>query len=76
MNYNSEVPSLTVTKIPHLNTVVIKQRGKHFFISTRDSIVIDVPGLSFLIKFLVINNIISYRILEGILDEYHSSRET
>jgi len=67
---------LTVTRLPHLNTVVIKQIGKRFFISTKDSIVIDIPGLSFIIKFLVMNDIISYRILEGILDEYHSTRQT
>lgn len=66
---------LTVTRIPFLNTLVIKQKGRKFFISTQDSVVIDVPGLSFLLKFLVMNNLFSYRILEGILDEYRSSRE-
>ena len=70
MNGYDGVSKLTVTKIPHLNTLVIKQRGKKFFISTQDSIVIDVVGLSFIIKFLVMNNIISHKILEGILDEY------
>jgi len=73
---DSRVTKLTVTKIPHLNTIVIKQRNGQLFVSTRDSVVIDIPGLAFIIKFLVMNNIISYRILEGILDEYHSSRET
>lgn len=72
---DNRVAKLTVTKIPHLNTIVIKQKGKRFFISTQDSVVIDVVGLSFIIKFLVMNNIISYRILEGILDEYRDSRE-
>jgi hypothetical protein len=76
MGNNNEPSSLIITKIPNLNTIVIKKRGKDFFISTKDSIVIDVPGLSFILKFLVINNIISYRILEGILDEYYSSRDT
>jgi len=61
---------LTVTKLPHLNTLVIKQTGRRFFISTSNSIVIDIVGLSFLIKFLIVNKIISHRILEGILDEY------
>ena len=75
-NNNEEYSMLTVTKIPNLNTLVIKQKGRQFFISTRDSVVIDVPGLSFIIKFLVMNDIVSYRILEGILDEYHSSRGT
>jgi len=72
----AEPSSLIITRIPHLNTIVIRKRGKPFFISTKDSVVIDVVGLSFIIKFLVMNNIISHRILEGILDEYNSSRET
>lgn len=72
---NDRVSRLSVTKIPHLNTIVIRQRGKNFFISAQDSIVIDIPGLAFIIKFLVMNDIISYRILEGIIDEYRSSRE-
>lgn len=67
---------LTVTRIPKLNTIVIKQTGKQFFVGTRDSIVIDIPGLSFILKFLVINNIMSHKVLEGIIDEYYSSRQT
>jgi hypothetical protein len=65
---------LNVTRIPYLNTLVIKQVGGRFFISTQDSIVIDVPGLSFLIKFLVMSDLLSYRVLEGILDEYKRSK--
>lgn len=75
MPSDNGISKLTVTKIPHLNTLVIKQVGKKFFISTVDSIVIDVPGLAFLIKFLVMNKIISHKVLEGILDEYRSSIE-
>lgn len=67
--------SLTVTKIPNLNTLVIKQVGMRFFISTRNSVIIDVPGLAFLIKFLVMNNFFSYRILEGIIEEYKNAKE-
>lgn len=70
MENDNGVSRLTVTKLPHINTIVIKQKGRRFFISTQDSVVIDVAGLSFLIKFLVVNNIISHRILEGILEEY------
>jgi len=68
--------TLTVTKLPRLNTLVIRKSGNDFFISTQNSIVIDIPGLAFLIKFLVMNDIISYRILEGIIDEYRSSRDS
>jgi hypothetical protein len=73
---NNSLPSLTVTKIPHLNTIVLRQQNGHFFVATKDSFVIDVYGLSFIIKFLIMNNIISHRILEGILDEYYSSRDS
>lgn len=76
MEDNDGVTRLTVTKIPHLNTLVIKQKGIPFFISTKDSVVIDIVGLSFIIKFLVINNIISHKILEGILDEFYSATQT
>lgn len=64
---------LKVTRIPFLNTIVIKQTGGKFFVSTTDSIVIDIPGLAFILKFLVMNGIVSHRVLEGILDEYRSS---
>lgn len=63
---------LRITKIPHMNTIVIKQEeGGRFFISTRDSIVIDIFGLSSILKFLVFNEIISPKVLEGILEEYY-----
>lgn len=69
------VARLKVTRIPYLNTIVIKQVGGRFFVSTQDSVVIDVPGLSFLIKFLVMSDILSYRVLEGIVDEYKRSKD-
>lgn len=75
MSDDNGVSKLTVTKIPNMNTLVIKQIGSKFFVSTTNSIVIDIPGLAFLIKFLVMNKIISHKILEGILDEYRSSIE-
>ena len=64
---------LTVTKIPKLNTLVIKQlEGHDFFRSSADVIVIPVSSLSFILKFLVDNNFVSHRVLEGILEEYNS----
>lgn len=66
-------PKLRVTRIPHMNTIVIKQtEGGRFFMTAKDSIVIDVPGLASLLKFLLFSNMISHRVLEGILEEYHS----
>lgn len=69
-------PIVRVTKLPNLNTLVIKQSEGRFFISAKDSIVIDVPGFSMLLKFLVFNGFISYRILEGILDEFKREKGT
>lgn len=67
-------PRVRVTRLPKLNTLVIKQSGGKFFISAQDSIVIDIPGLVMLIKYLVFSGFISYRALEGILDEYYREK--
>ena len=67
-------PRVRVTRLPKLNTLVIKQYGGRFFISAQDSIVIDISGLSMLLKFLVFGNFLSYRVLEGILDEYYREK--
>lgn len=45
---------VTITQIPLLNSVVIKQKEGHFFISTSDSFIIDRVGLLMLIKELVV----------------------
>jgi hypothetical protein len=61
---------LTVTRIPNMNTIVIRQlEGKDFFITSKDSIVIGIDSLAFILKFLVMNNLMSYKVLEGILEE-------
>jgi len=64
---------LKVTKIDNLNVIVLKQYGsKDFFLTAEDSIIIPVNSLSFILKFLVNNNYLSHRVLEGILEEYNS----
>ena len=63
---------LTVTRIPKLNTLVIKQlEGKDFFVASSSVIVMSIQNFSYLLKFLVNNGIISHKILEVILEEYH-----
>jgi hypothetical protein len=57
-----------------MNIIVIKQLEGNFFVSTKDSIVIDIFGLSSLLKFLLFSGMISKRVLEGILEEFHSMR--
>jgi hypothetical protein len=64
---------LTVTPIPNLNLLVIKQfEGRDFFISAPNSIIISVTSLAFLIKFLVQNGFISEQVLVGILEEQNT----
>ncbi len=65
---------LRVFKIPNMNIIVIKQSGGTFFVSTKDSIVIDVFGLASILKFLIFSGIISPKVLEGILEEYNSTK--
>lgn len=61
---------INITKIPHLNALVIKQEeDSRFFISTKDSIIISVPNLAALIKYLVKNGFMDKKILIGILSE-------
>jgi hypothetical protein len=66
---------LRVTKIPNMNIIVIKQsEGNHFFVSTKDSIVIDIFGLSSILKFLLFSGMMSSKVIEGILEEYNSTK--
>lgn len=62
---------LTITRIPRISTIVIKQEGGKFFLASPNSIIIDIVGLSYILKFLVMNNIMNIKVLEGIIDEYH-----
>lgn len=63
---------LKIHKIPHLNVIVIKQTGGNFFVSAPNSIVIDLFGLSSILKYLLVSEIVSPKLLEGVLEEYHS----
>jgi hypothetical protein len=66
---------LKVSRIPNLNTLVIRQdRERSFFVASPTSLVIGISTLAFLLKFLIDNEYISYKILEGVLEEYHSNK--
>ena len=64
---------LFISKIPNLNVLVIKQdmseSGQHYFISTKDSLIISIPSLASLVKFLIVNGFMSKKVLQGILSE-------
>jgi hypothetical protein len=68
------VAKLKVFKIPNMNILVIKQTGGRFFVSTKDSIVIDIFGLASILKFLLLSKMLSPKTLEGLLEEYYSSK--
>jgi len=66
---------LKVSKIPKLNTIVVKQdKERAFFIASPTSLVISVDTLAFLLKFLIDNGYVSHKVLEGVLEEYNTDK--
>ena len=66
----NDIDKIIVHKILNLNVIVIKLLpGSRYFISTHDSLIISIPNLAGLIKYLVKNNLVSIKVLEGILSE-------
>lgn len=64
---------LEISKLRGVNVIVIKRtQGNEFFITTPDSIIMGVSEYATLLNHLVKADMISYKILEGILEEYHS----
>lgn len=63
---------LKIFKIPNMNLLVIKQSGGNYFVATNDSIVIDIFGLSSILKYLLVSELLSPKVLEGVLEEYYS----
>jgi hypothetical protein len=62
--------NLNITKLQHLNSLVLKQTDGHdFFISASNTVIISVPSLAFILKFLIMNGFMSRKVLEGILSE-------
>ena len=61
---------LIISRIPNLNVLIIKlAEGSKFFLSTRDSIIISIPNLATLLKYLVRGGFIDIQVLEGIISE-------
>jgi len=64
---------LTISKIPNLNSFVLRQSdGNDFFIATPNNIIFSKVSFAFILKFLVENKYLDHQLLEGILEEYHS----
>jgi len=65
---------LKISKIPKLNILVIKQDANaNLFIAGGNSIVIGIPSLIFLIKYLVMSGSLSPKSIEGILEDFYSN---
>lgn len=68
------LPHIKVSKIG-LNSIVLKQSdNKSFFIASSKAIVISIPSLSFILRSLLDLDILSPKVLEGILEEYYSDK--
>lgn len=66
---------LKLSKLLSLDTLIIQQDADvKAFIASPTSIVIGTGLFISILNYLVKNDMISYKVLEGILEEYHTSR--
>lgn len=64
---------IRIQHLPGVNTLIIKKTPDDRFFSSNDTtLVINLKALSYLISVLVKKNILSPKVLEGILEEYYS----
>lgn len=68
---------LRVLKIPHQdNSLIIRQeKGSDVFLANKDTLIISTPNLAYLVKFLLFRELLSVKVLQGIIDEYHSFKQ-
>lgn len=52
--------------------IIKKSKGSNFFATTEDSIIIPTFNFSALIKFMVFRELLSPKVLEGILNEWYN----
>ena len=65
--------SISVTLLPGTDTLVIqKEDDSRVFILTKNSIIISRNTLVVLLKYMMHNNLINHRVLEGLLEELHT----
>jgi hypothetical protein len=65
--------SISVTLLAGTDTVVIRKgENSRAFILTNDSIIINKDTLVVLLKYMMINNLINHKVLEGLLEELHT----
>jgi hypothetical protein len=67
---------LSVSKLIGMNLLVLTQEEENtFFVGTPNKILISIPTLSYVLKFLIQNGYMSSKVLEGILSEYYTERK-
>lgn len=71
---NNKKPTVVIHVIPGTNTLVIKKLDPddRFFITTADSIIISKRGLITIANYLLQNNYLDKRVIEGLLEEYNT----
>ena len=69
-----DVDDLRITLLPAMGTVVIKKNpGSKLFISTQESIVINIEVLYHIISAMLFKNLLDPKVFEGILEEINTS---
>jgi len=69
------VRKIAVKYLPGINYLKIeKEPGDTFYYSNDTEITISIYNLVRLLNFLVKRGFLSHKILEGILEEYHSTK--
>jgi hypothetical protein len=65
--------SISVTLLPNTDTLVIrKSSDSRVFILTDNSIIISKDTLVVLLKYMMKNDLINHKIMEGLLEELHT----
>ncbi len=67
---------IKILKLNDLNTLVIRQvGGNNLFMLSKDGIIITIPNLSYLIKYLVFGGFVSVKVLEQIVNDWHDYKK-
>ena len=66
--------SLQVLKLNN-NFIIKQEKSDDFFIISNNSIIISIFYLAALLKFLLFREMLSPKVLQGIVDEYYSYKE-
>lgn len=65
--------SISVTLLPNTDTLVVRKNSEsRVFILTDDSIIISKDTLVILLKYMMKNNLINPKIIEGLLEEIYT----